>query len=101
MIQLTAHAKNRIKQRCGIRKGAERIAGIAFEKGLTIDDLSGNLKHYVMYLYTYNYQANNIRLYGDKIYVFCNDVLVTVLDTPRKYLSIVKKDMKRRNDGQG
>ena len=37
-----------------------------------------------------NKNANNIRLYGDKAYIFCGDVLVTVIQIPND----LKKDMK-------
>jgi hypothetical protein len=96
VIEITAHGHRRIKQRCG--KSMDRLAQIAFERGLTHSETSGVLGRYIDSLYLYNGTANNIRLYGDKIYVFCNDILVTVLDTPRKYRNIVDKAMRRRLD---
>jgi hypothetical protein len=99
MITITDHAKHRAKQRCGIKaKGVERLASIAFEKGLTHAETKGKLNNYITSLYFYNETANNIRLYGDKIYIFCNEVLVTVLDTPRKYRQLVQKLIDRRSD---
>jgi hypothetical protein len=94
VIEITAHAHRRIKSRCG--KSMDRLAQIAYERGLTQSETSGALGRYIDSLYLYNGTANNIRLYGDKVYVFCNDVLVTVLDTPRKYRNIVDKAMRRR-----
>jgi chromatin remodeling complex protein RSC6 len=100
MIDVTNHGRRRIKERCGIKaKGTGRLAKIAFSKGLSRSDVSGSLYKYIDYLYHYNEQANNIRLYGDKVYIFCNEVLVTVLDTPKKYRSIVNRLMKERNNG--
>lgn len=97
MITITNHAKHRAKERCGIKsKGVERLANIAFEKGITHAETTGSLNGYITSLYYYNGQANNIRLYGDKIYIFCNEVLVTVLDTPHRYRNIVQKLMNRR-----
>jgi hypothetical protein len=99
MITITDHAKHRAKERCGIKeKGVERLASIAFTKGLTHSETTGPLNAYITSLYFYNETANNIRLYGDKCYIFCNEVLVTVLDTPRKYRQIVKKLIDRRTD---
>lgn len=97
MITITTHAKRRAKERCGIKsKGVERLANIAFERGITHDETAGMLNSYMSSLYFYNYQANNIRLYGDKCYVFCNEVLVTVLAIPHRYIPIVQKLMNRR-----
>lgn len=97
MIEVSIHAKERMKERCKIKsKSVERLARIAFEKGLTHAETSGALNGYINSLYLYNRQANNIRLYGDKIYIFCNDVLVTVLDTPKRFLNIVNILMRRK-----
>lgn len=97
MLTVTIHGKHRMHQRCGIKsKAVDRISRIAFENGLSRADVSGPLGRYLDYLYFYNCEADNIRLYGDKVYVFCKDVLVTVLDTPRKYRPIVNKLMDKR-----
>jgi hypothetical protein len=94
MIEITAHAHRRIRKRCG--KSMDRLAKIAFEKGLTHTETAGPLRSYIDSLYLYNGTANNIRLYGDKIYIFCNEILVTVYDTPLRFRSIVNKLMDRK-----
>lgn len=44
-MQVTKHAKERLKERCGLNdKSSERMAKIAYEKGLRHGDLTGNLK---------------------------------------------------------
>ncbi len=96
-IDITIHGKRRIKKRCGVNsKGAERLANIVFEQGLTHAEVTGSLKRYMDFLFLYNGQANNVRLYGDKTYKFCDEVLVTVLNTPKKYRSIVNKLMEKK-----
>jgi len=101
MIEVTAHAKERMKERCKIKaRSIERLARIAFEKGMNPSDFSGALHGYLMSLYEFNHQANNLRLYGDKIYIFCDDVLVTVYDTPKRFLNTVNHlARKRRANG--
>ena len=99
MIEVTMHAKERIHERCGIKlKSTERLARIAYEKGLTHADTAGFLNGYLTSLYFFNGTANNIRLYGDKIYIFCNDVLVTVYDTPKRFQNTVNKLMRKRRE---
>jgi hypothetical protein len=83
-----------MRKRCG--KSMDRLADIAFEKGLTHAETSGSLHAYLTSLYFYNGTADNIRIYGDKVYIFCNQVLVTVLDLPNKYKNAVRKLMDRR-----
>lgn len=47
-MQVTKHAKERLKERCGLNdKSSERMAKIAYEKGLRHGDLTGNLKKWV------------------------------------------------------
>lgn len=101
MIEVSSHAKERMKERCKIKlKSAERLARIAFKKGLTQTETTGALNGYINSLYLYNGKANNIRLYGDKIYIFCNDVLVTVLDTPKRFLNTVNILMRRKRQSE-
>lgn len=102
MIEITEHAKDRMRERCGVkRKSVERLAKIAYEKGLTHAETAGALNGYLTSLYFYNGTANNIRLYGDKIYIFCNDVLVTVYDTPKRFQGTVNKLMRKRRNKVG
>lgn len=89
---VTKHAKQRMKKRCGLNeKSADRLAHIALEKGLHHKDLTGNLKKWVDKLYFYNRNANNIRLYGDKAYIFHDEKLITVLQIPHNLVKEADK----------
>lgn len=98
-MKVTKHAKERMKQRCGLNaKSSDRIAKIAYEKGLRHADLTGNLKKWVDGLYFKNTVANQIRLYGDKTYIFHDTDLITVLQTPH---NLVKEADKLRIKKEG
>lgn len=87
---VTKHAKERIKERCGLKeKSADRMAKIAYEKGLRHCDLTGNLKKWVDGLYFKNRAANQIRLCGDKAYIFQNEKLITVMQIPHNLIKEV------------
>lgn len=89
---VTKHAKQRMKQRCGINeKSTDRMAKIAFEKGLKHSDLTGNLKKWVDSLYFRKCTANQIRLYGDKAYIFHNTKLITVIQIPHNLVKEADK----------
>lgn len=89
---VTKHAKQRMKKRCGLNeKSADRMAKVALEKGLRHKDLTGNLKKWVDRLYFYNETANNIRLYGDKAYIFHGDKLITVIQIPHNLVKEADK----------
>ena len=93
---VTNHAKQRIKQRCGLKeKSSDRIAKIAYENGLRHSELTGNLKKWVDGLYFRNRSANQIRLYSDKAYIFTGQKLITVLQIPHNLVR--EADKLRRN----
>lgn len=90
-ITASKHAEARLHERCGInRKSAQRIAEKAFNEGIQHSQTKGNLKKWVTSLYFNNKSANNIRLYGDKAYIFSDSVLITVLQIP----SNLRNDMR-------
>lgn len=92
MIEISKHAFKRLSERSGLsKKAAYRIAERAFTQGITHSETKGNLNKYVTSLYFNNTKANNIRLYGDKAYIFVGETLVTVLQIP----SNLTKDMKK------
>lgn len=81
-----------MKERCGFTKGsADRMAQRALDFGMKHNECSGKLKRYVDSLYFANKTANNIRLFGEKAYIFHNDTLITVLQVPRNLCKFVKK----------
>lgn len=91
MVTVSKHAKKRLKERCGLNKrSVKRMADKAFTDGIRHSDTRGRLNKWVTSLYFYNQAANNIRLYGDKAYIFADSTLVTVIQIPPdllKYMS--------------
>ena len=91
MRTVTRHAETRMKERCGFNKhSSERIAERAFERGYTHAQTKGKLNKWMTKLYFANERANNIRLYGDYAYIFCEKTLVTVIPIPNN----LKRDLK-------
>ena len=96
-MKLTNHSKERMKERCGFnKKSLDRMAEKAFYEGIAHAQTKGRLKKWVDKLYLTNRNANNIRLYGDKAYIFCNEVLVTVIQIPcnlvKDFPNLIKKN---------
>lgn len=93
---MSKHAGKRLKERCGLNhKSLDRMAIKAFESGIKHKDTKGNLNKWISSLYFHNEKANNIRLYGDKAYIFCGDILVTVIQIPsdlRNYMKVLVKE---------
>lgn len=94
-MDISEHAKERIKERCGFNKNAtERMANKAFKEGVSHSQTKGKLNKWVTSLYFKNKNANNIKLYGDKAYIFCDSVLVTVIQIPVGLMKDFKKMVK-------
>ena len=96
---VTSHAKDRIKQRCGLpKRAAIRNAEKALQQGISHADTTGRFKKYFDYLYLSHGNANNIRVLGDKVYIFCGESLITVLSLPNQHRSVASKLLKRREN---
>lgn len=82
-IEVSRHAYERLHERCGLsRKAATRMAEKAFYIGMKHSDTKGQINRWITSLYFNNKNANNIRLYGNFAHIFCNKILVTVLEIP-------------------
>lgn len=101
--KLTKHAKDRLKKRSGLSKSSmTRVADTALREGIRHRDTTGDLKRYLDGLYLKFRKDNNIRIWGDKVFMFRNNILITVLQLPPKYMRTVAniRDKKRRmSDG--
>lgn len=87
MCQLTDHSRDRMKERCGANKSSmDKIAKTALDQGIRHEDTAGSLHRYLDHLYLQRNRANNLRIYGDKVYLFYDDSLITVLQLPQKYM---------------
>lgn len=97
MVYVTKHAYKRMKERCGYNKATcQRMAEKAFSEGVSYTDVSGRLDKYFYHLYCYDFSANNLRIYGEFVYVFSNHNLVTVMLVPNELKEGVKKSQKAK-----
>lgn len=96
-MTVTNHAKQRAKERCGInKKSVERIANKALENGIRHCECNGCLKKWVDKQYLSYMKANNIRLYGDKAYLFRENLLITIIQIPNDLIKNVKQIKERK-----
>jgi hypothetical protein len=82
-IKITEHAYTRAKERLSLsRKAIDRLAKKAFIDGRKHSDTTGQLNKYLTKIYLQDRIANNIRLYGEYIYLFRSLTLITVYQLP-------------------
>lgn len=93
---ITKHAKERLKQRCGFnKKASEKMVQKAYEEGITHSETKGNLNKWITGVFFHTKKANNIRIYGDKAYLFHDTTLITVLQVPPSIMKNMKNMIKR------
>ena len=95
---VTRHAERRTRERVGIpKKAVRRAAARAMTQGVKRVETDGGLRRYLDWLYWHgNGSVNNIVVYGDKVYLFNDDTLVTVLNVPTAHAKQAVKIMRRR-----
>ena len=95
-VVISNHSIDRIRERMGCnKKSCLRIAELAYKKGITRNDVTGNLSTYMGYTKTKSQKDTEIKLYGDKCFVFIKDenaiVLLTVMQIPTKLMKAKNK----------
>ena len=95
---VTRHAEHRTRQRVGRpKKAVRRAAAKAMTSGIRRTDTEGGLRRYLDWLYWRgNGEAVNIVVYGDKVYLFGGDTLITVLNVPAEHMKQAARLMKKR-----
>jgi len=84
VVSVTSHAAKRFKQRCGLpKKACQSHAQTAYDKGFKHADAKGRAKRYMDRLFLDYRKANQMRVYGEFIYLFSGTVLITVINLPR------------------
>lgn len=93
MVAITAHAKRRLKERCGVTKNsAIDMAERAFNKGISFENASADLKKYISSVYIRHEKiGDNVRIYGNMVYVFDNRTLITVYPIPGNLLNEMER----------
>lgn len=92
-VIITEHAYHRAKERLGFDKHAiEKIADKAFSEGIKHGKAKGRLRKYIDSIFFQYRTANNIRVYGENIFLFNGNTLITVYQLPQnlKKLALIK-----------
>lgn len=99
---LTKHAELRIKERCGLGKhGGKRLTEIAYENGISLEEATGQLKRYIQHVIdkSYIYLNNNektIKIYAEKVWIYDDYVLITVIPIPKDLRTQANIQIKRK-----
>ena len=90
-LEATKHAYDRAKERLSWKKKTlDRMMRKAFEEGVTHSDTTGQLNKYITDLWFKYKTANNIRIYGENVYLFRFTKLITLYRLPTELTKHVK-----------
>lgn len=91
-VSLTRHADIRCKDRLGLNKRSkQRNVELARRNGLTIRDVSGKMKNVFLMCICKNPGATDVRIYNRYIYVFNDNILVTVMPLKKEFYRLEDK----------
>jgi hypothetical protein len=95
----THHAQDRTRDRLGIsKKLADKKAQEALDYGIMHSETKGQLNRYITRLFFYNQTANNIHVYNRYIYIFADNLCITILRLPNHLTAAADKIQKRKNE---
>jgi len=99
---ITRHGEQRIRERVGLpKKAVKRCAMRAMTNGLSYNEANGELLKYLNRLSkdSHGGWCDNIKVYGDKVYLFYGLILVTVLTIPTKHRKQAIRQQRRKREG--
>lgn len=90
-IEITKHAYERAKERLNFSKGVlEKMAKKAFKDGIKHKETKGNLNKYVTGIWFRYKHSNNVRIYGEVIFFFAGNILITLYQLPNNLRVYIK-----------
>lgn len=86
-IFITDHAYERARERLGWKHDVlDKMASKALIEGVKHGDTKGTLHRYITKLWFEYKTANNVRIYGENIYFFCDNKLITLYRLEQKLI---------------
>ena len=96
VCHITDHAYFRAKKRLGVKpRSLDRTIDRIFDQGIAIYQTRGSLFQYLMRLQEKNHAINQLRIYGDNLYLFADHTLVTVYQLPSEHQHTVARIRQR------
>lgn len=91
LVEITAHADDRLKERLGLPKKARLAAAQrAFNRGQHHAQTRGALKRFLDDKWLKYRLADNVRIYAEHIWFFAGGTLITVYEVPKNLKGGIK-----------
>lgn len=90
-LQASQHAYDRAKKRFKWKpETLDKMMAKAYHEGIRHSQTKGSLKKYISGLYLRYKKANNIRIYGQNVYLFRNKKLITLYRIDNSLIKYLK-----------
>lgn len=91
MYKLTKHAIKQAKSRLGWNESTlQRMVPKIMSDGIKHNQTKGSLKKFMDHTYTKYGDANNMRIYGEDLFIFSGNTLITLYRIPNKLINNLK-----------
>lgn len=85
VVYVSRHALDRMKERCGWgRKASMRMVKKIVDNGIEADKVTGKYRSWARHKAENAINGEKYLMYGERMYLFAYNTLVTVLQTPKK-----------------
>mgnify|MGYP003582901834 CR=1 FL=1 len=90
-VYVSDHACRRASERLNLNsKSFDRLAVKAFYEGIRHTETKGKLKRFIDGLHLRNRSVDNVRIYGENVFLFQGIFLVTVYRVPTELIKYLK-----------
>ena len=97
-MNITKHAYKKAKQVFGLNKsGIENLFRKALSSGLMHGDTKGHLQKWINSRYFVNETANNMRVYGEYLFIVNDKTVITLYILPNNLKKLAKKLIEQRD----
>lgn len=90
-MTITKHAYEKARERFKWKnKVLDKMAEKAFNEGTPHSDTKSRLNKYISHKWFMYKQANNVKIYGENIFFFKDDILITLYRLPQELIKYTK-----------
>ncbi len=94
VLHSTKHAKKRAKERLGWNKSVlKKMMWRAFYQGIGEAETTGALQRYLKAQYAKECEADNAKIYGQNVFIFKQNVLITIYRLPNHFIKILEQQI--------
>ena len=95
----TKHSQKRTKERLGLsKKLTDKQAEKALLYGVSHAETKGNLKKYMDGIFLRHKTSNNTKIFNRKVYIFNDNILITVMNLPNNLSGAADTLQKKKMD---